>query len=76
MTYDELAAALFNAQQWVTLCAFVLLGVGIYLALAPVGSCDRCAHCRQERMDRGLGATTMCPQHGTPRTECREEHRP
>ena len=72
MNEVELALAYRNLQELTSFVAMTLIGVGIALALLPVGSCDRCAHCRQER----LAQHGTCPQHGKPYPECRDEHRP
>ncbi len=71
MTVPELQEALSNVQQWSTLSALVLIGVGFVLALLPVGVCDKCQHCRAERLQ-----STLCSQHHLPKTECRDQHRP
>jgi hypothetical protein len=51
------------------LCVLILL-VGWYLLLAPVGECSSCAHCQKERREKvksdGGGS---CPL-------CRKNHRP
>ena len=77
MTLEELTVAYQNLQQISTFAAGMLLLVGLYLALAPIGSCDRCAHCKQERVNRTpRGPITYCRQHNRPRSECEQEHRP
>ena len=77
MTYDELAQAYFALQGLSTFTAGLLIVVGVLLAAMPIGTCDKCAHCRQQRTkSSGRGPVTYCRQHNKSRSECEDEHRP
>lgn len=71
MTEVELWAELERVQAIATIAGLVLIAAGMLMAAMPVGYCDRCTHCRSERM-----RSTMCPQHRKPRYQCEDEHRP
>lgn len=86
MDVSDLARHLAD-QQSLTLFVAGMLGIGaLYLALAPVAECDRCAHCRLERTKAtdaasrrlfGIGADTadpVCPLHKIPRSTCQKQH--
>lgn len=60
---DELARAETIAQ----IAGAVLLAAGLYLAFVPVAECDKCDHCREERLHRKRWARCpVCLQHHDP----------
>ena len=63
----DIAARLADLQGLATFLVGTLFAVGLYLALAPVGTCDHCVHCKQERLERAQWA--MCPM-------CFKHHKP
>ena len=80
------SVALSNLGQLIAGLIGVLVLTAIVLALLPVGECDRCPHCRQERLRKrdeqdqlaarlfGIRPTIeFCKLHQRPRHECRDE---
>ena len=45
--------------QYVGMLGALLVAVGAVMAMLPVGQCDRCQHCRNERL--GRPQVTNCP---------------
>lgn len=86
MDITDLARQLAD-QQSLTLLVAGMLGIAaLYLSLAPISECDRCAHCRTERAKRdeadsrrlfGISSDTAdpdCPLHRIPRSTCQKQH--
>ena len=46
-------------SDWAIIAALTLIVIAPLLAAIPVGECDKCEHCRNERVERAL--TTFCP---------------
>lgn len=55
-----------------TVCAFLLIGLALYLTRAPIGECSDCPHCRKVR----AGIQEFCKLHGRPVNDCRNQHGP
>lgn len=73
MSYEELAATYASLQQMTTFVIVVLLVVGLFVKVAPIGECDKCVHCREERAN--AVRDTFCPLHRRPRSLCEDQHR-
>lgn len=63
----DIAARLEDLQTLATFLVGTLFAVALYLALAPVGECSECDHCRKERLERKTYA--FCPI-------CLKSHKP
>jgi hypothetical protein len=59
-----------GGQGLITLMGGVLVGAAFLIRLLPVGQCDKCAHCRFERLQQKAAASLeFCPL-------CRRPHAP
>lgn len=72
--------ALSNLGQLIAGMIGVLTLTAIVVYLLPVGECDRCAHCRAERVKRHAEARPWlrddpyCPLHRVRRSTCQAQH--
>lgn len=57
-----------DLTQWLQFTAALLIFTGFAVALMPVGSCDSCPHCRNQRVP-------TCPIHRCPRSMCERMHK-
>jgi hypothetical protein len=57
-------------QTFLSALGFALICLGLILSMLPVGECDRCAHCRQARLDGKAPRCPMCFKHHDPKERC------
>ena len=53
-------ARIHDLQAIATFAAVLLIAFGLYLAFAPIATCDQCDHCRRERLEQAK-RWPMCP---------------
>ena len=63
----DVAATIEALKGLITFLVAFLATLALYIKMAPIGECDRCDHCRNERLHRSQWA--RCPV-------CFKHHRP
>jgi hypothetical protein len=59
-----------SAQMLITLMSGVMIGAALLIKMLPVGQCEKCAHCRFERLqEKAAASLQFCPL-------CRRAHAP
>jgi uncharacterized membrane protein len=57
-------------QGFLSALGFALICLGLVLSMLPVGECDKCAHCREQRMKGTTPRCVMCLKRHDPKERC------